>query len=39
MEQQVCIDDMELVEWEGEWQTLNLLQEKLNQLKDIKICE
>lgn len=38
VEEREHIDDMELVEWEGEWQTFKLLQEKLQQLKDIRIC-
>ena len=39
VEERERIGDMELVEWEGETQTLNLLQKKLQQLRNIKICE
>jgi hypothetical protein len=31
------VDDMELIEWEGEAETLNKLQEKLRSLEDIRI--
>ncbi|MEI7673475.1 MAG: hypothetical protein WCK00_15315 [Deltaproteobacteria bacterium] len=33
------VDDMELIEWEGEIETLNKLQEKLHSLEDIRIEE
>ena len=31
------VDDMELIEWEGEVETLKKLQEKLSSLEDIQI--
>jgi hypothetical protein len=33
------VDDMELIEWEGEVETLNKLQEKLISLEEIRIEE
>jgi len=33
------VDDMELIEWEGEVETLNKLQENLHSLEDIRIEE
>ena len=33
------VDDMELIEWEGEVETLNKLQEKLCSLEEIRIEE
>ena len=33
------VDDMELIEWEGEVETMNKLQEKLSSLEEIRIEE
>jgi hypothetical protein len=32
------LENMEAVEWQGEYETLKQLEEKLNLLKEIKVC-